>query len=256
MKSLKGKIIAGTIAAGVITSAGAVFANTDAGNVLQDWYDGMFQDSVQTIQDEATAYGTELLPELQAEYNGIKEDATTDINATRDTETGESIAAINLTKDNHLESLGSKKQEILSNMEKQFYDVYMEGWLEIQRLADEGQAYAENDLTDHTGAKGQEAVNQVTADLTTATDAAVMELEEAIRQAKEELSGQLTRYSDITVKNLKKGVDFAILELREEVNRITDELVAQQQEIITAKAQNLEDAAKAEMDEVVSGIGN
>ncbi|GAA0440928.1 hypothetical protein JUJ52_21100 [Virgibacillus sp. AGTR] len=254
LRTLKGKIAAGIIGVGVLSGAGIVFANTDAGSALREWYNAMFNDSVERIEDEVTAYGEGKLPELEAEYEQLKSDASLDIDLTRVEETNASLEEIVATKLEHIESLDSEAQQILEDMGLQFYNVLIDGYLEIERLQEEGLNYATEDLTAYTGEVGQSAVNQVTTDLTEAKETAVAELEAAVQNAQEQLEAELASNEEITIRNLKNQVDWAIEDLRELVTELLAGLVEEQQVIITETAQALEDEAKAALDEVISGI--
>ena len=58
-----------------------------------------------------------------------------------------------------------------------FYNEFLKGHFEIERIGREALASATTDLTAFTGEKGQAALDQVTSDLTTAKETAVSELE-------------------------------------------------------------------------------
>ncbi|WP_100011615.1 hypothetical protein [Lentibacillus sediminis] len=255
LNSLKGKIIAGTVAVGVVTSGGLVFANTDAGEQLQAWYDQAFGETVESAEEQSMAYGESLLPELAAEYNGMKDGATEDINETRDSETASAQAAIESAKTSHIENLESTRDEILEGMGLQFYNVFLEGSSEIEALAVQAQTYATGDLTAHTGTKGQEAVNKVTADLNAARDQAVSDLEDAIENARGEIEAELDSRGDNLTYNLNQQIDFAIRDLRATLDTLLEDLVQEQQTIITVSANALENEAINKLDEVVAGIG-
>jgi ribosome-associated translation inhibitor RaiA len=253
-KKLKTKIAAGVIAVGVITGSGIVFANTDAGTKLREWYQGMFGETVSSIEDQVTAYGESKIPGLEQEYEGLKTQAQLDIDLSRELETGESLEEIINAKLSHIESLSDEERAILEGIGQEFYNVFLDGYFEITRLQEEGLQYATNDLTTYTGELGQAAMDEMTADINTAKDQAVQELEDAIRQAQERLAMELENQEEITVRNLKNQIDWRIQELRQEVTALLETLVAEQEAIIVAKAQELEDNAKAALDEVVNNI--
>ncbi|MEN2768998.1 hypothetical protein [Ornithinibacillus xuwenensis] len=252
--SMKKKVITGVIVVGVFTSTGVAFANTDAGEKIREWYQGMFDQSVQTIEDEVSAYGESKIPELTAEYEALKEEVQVDIDLSRELETGQSLEEIMNAKLSHLESLDAEKQAILATIGEEFYGVFLDGYFEIQDLSAQGLDYATNDLTAFTGEVGQAAVDEMTTDIHTARDEAVADLEEAIRQAQEQLGAELDNQEIITIDNLKNQVDWAIEDLRKQVTALLQTLVDEQKEIIVAKAQELEDEAKAALDSVVDGI--
>lgn len=253
-KSLKTKIIAGVVAVGVISGSGVTFANTDAGSNLRAWYEGMFGQTVSSIEADVTAYGESKLPELQAEYEALKGEAQVDIDLSRELATGESLEEIINAKLSHLDSLDAEERAILENIGAEFYNVFLDGYFEIQRLQGEGLAYATNDLTSFTGDISQEAQDQMTTDINTARDNAVQELEDAIREAQEAIGAELANQEEITTRNLKNQINFHINGLRSQVTELLEGLVAEQEAIIIAKAQELEDEAKAALDDVVNGI--
>lgn len=254
LKSIKSKLVAGTVAVVVISASGVAYANTDAGEWLRNWYNGMFNQTVESINQDVDAYREAQMPGVMEEYERLKSEAAIDIDLTRELETGKSLEEIVAAKLEHIESLDAEEQEILANIGLEFYNVFLEGYFEIERLESEGLSYATNDLTAYTDNTGEEALTQLTNDLTTAKDDAVLELEEAIRQAQERLAQELENQEEITTRNLKNQVDWAIDDLRVAVTALLEELVSEQEAIIVAKAQELEDEAKAAMDDVISNM--
>lgn len=253
-KSLKNKIIAGTVAVGLISSTSFAFANTNAGEALKNWYDNIFNQAVADSESDVDEYGESLIPGLNEELEGLKDDATASIFDTRDGETESSLSEIEKAKQAHLEALIEEHGEIMGYMEQQFFEVYMDNWLEIQSLAAEGTASAGAELEALTGENGEAALLHVTNELTSAKEGAVKELEDEIEKAKRELSENVDFHSDKLTANLTKEIDFSVDAARETVTKLKEQLVKDQQAIITAKAQELEKEAKDSLDEVVSGI--
>ncbi|AVQ98223.1 hypothetical protein OBCHQ24_04000 [Oceanobacillus iheyensis] len=256
LRTVKGKIAVGVLTVGVISGTGAALAGTDAGANLKSWYDGLFNETAAEIEADVTAYGEGKLPGLTAEYNGLKADASGDIDGKRANETESAEAAITQVKNSHIESLEGTKAEILEGMGVQFYNLFLEGYFEIERLGEEGVNYATNDLTAFTGTEGEEALGQLTDNLTAAKDSAVSELEEAIRQAREEVEAEVDNEQEINTRNLKNQINFKINDVREVVEELLEDLVEEQKAIITAAAQTLEDEAKTALDDVVSSMSS
>ncbi|TFJ94423.1 hypothetical protein [Lentibacillus salicampi] len=256
LKTVKGKVMAGSVVVVLVSGTSVALASTDAGQALKNWYDQAFGQTVADSTEEAREYGEGKIPGIAEEYAGVKDDASADMDATRADETSSSLHEIDAAKDGHIESVESTKEEILQGMEKEFYDIYMAGWLDIQELGDEAIAFADDDLTQYTEDAGDRAVEQVTTDLTDAKDEAVSELEDAIENAKGELTAGLDTHGEILTGNLTNQIDFEIEEVRTAVDDIVSELVQEQQAIIASKAQELEDDAKQALDDVVTGISN
>jgi hypothetical protein len=126
--------------------------------------------------------------------------------------------------------------------------------MEIIRNTNKGLEYATNDLGIYTAELGNEAIGQMTNDITAVKDNAVADLENAIRQAQETLGAELETQEEITTRNLMNQVNWAVDDLRKNVVEVLDGLVTEQEAVIIAKAKELENEAKAALDEVVSGI--
>src|SRR5699024_632277 len=233
---------------------GFAFANTNAGEALKNWYDGMFDQAVEESLDEVEEYGEGQVSGLEEDLQDAMDDAQASIFNTRDAETESSLSEIERAKQAHLESLIEEKGEILGYMEQEIFEVYMDNWLEIQALAAEGAAYAGEELTLHTGEKGEEALQHVTDELTLASDNAVQDLEDAIEQAKQEIEAELDSNQEFLTNNLKKEIDFSVEALQTTITTVKEELVLEQQEILVVHAAELEEDAKNSLDEVVNGM--
>lgn len=254
--TIKKKIAAGTISVGLLSGLGLAFANTDAGEALKSWYSGVFNSAKAAIEQDVGQYAADQLPDLLDEYNGLKAVAEFDIGFTKDTETGRATDAINNAKNSHLASLSSAQAEIMAGMDLAFNNVYQEGWMRIQQAGDEAVRYATNDLTAFTGEHGAAAIGEMTSELNAVKEQAVSDLEDAIANAKATITAEVDSQTEITTNNLKTAVDFEINDVRNQVTVILDNLVAAQEALIEAKSLELENAAKAALDAVVSGINN
>jgi hypothetical protein len=251
---LKGKIAAGVLVVGVVSGSSFALANTSAGDQLRAWYDNMFGESVEAIEENTEAYIDDQVPGVIAEYEAAKEEAGVDIDLTRELETGQTMEAIIAAKLGHIGELDAEKEEILAEIGLEYYNVFLDGHFQILDLKQAGLDYATNDLAAFTGDEGEAAVAQMTSDLNAARDEAVEELEEAIQDAQEKLAAEIDNQEEITKRNLRNQVDFEIGDLREEVTVLLEGYVEEQQRIITAAAQDLEDEAIDALDDVVSGI--
>lgn len=256
LKSTKGKIAVAIITAGLIFGTGFVFANTDIGQQLRAWYEALFnqksEEVMTAIDEEINQKGSE----AREQYYEFANEATDEIHSTRDDVTASALSAIETAKNSHLENLNGAKEEILEAVGVDFYQLFLDGYFEILRIAEEGLNSAREGLTAHTGAVGEEALNQVTQDLTAAKEQAVAELEDAIEQAKAEITEQVNRYAEGVNYSLVKELNFKYEEVINAIEEIKDNLVEEQKAILTAAAQELEAEALAAMEEVINNIGN
>ncbi|MDQ0269153.1 ElaB/YqjD/DUF883 family membrane-anchored ribosome-binding protein [Cytobacillus purgationiresistens] len=251
---MKKKMVAGVVAVGIVSGAGFSLANTDAGGALKNWYDSLFNNTSEAVLSESDANFEQILAQLRAENEVLKELATSQINGTRDSVINTSSLAITNAKNGHIQSLEGEKGAILEAMDYQFYNLFLQGTLEIYAKGNEMQAAATSDFGSHTGAKGQAAVSEVTTQLNGVKDNAVSELEEAIRQAKAELTAGVDNYSEVVTRNLSNQATWKGEDIREALDGILAKMVTDQQTIITAKAAELELNAKQSLDDVVAGI--
>jgi vacuolar-type H+-ATPase subunit E/Vma4 len=254
IKSFKGKVAVVGVGIIMLGSAGVAFASTDAGEQLRTWYNGMFDQSVSEIEADTEDYINDQIPGLEAEYEGLKEDAGVDINITRETATGEQLEEIVTAKLEHLGEIDAEQQAILAEIGLQFYNVYLDGYFEILNQADAALNYATTDLTDFTAGEGEAAVQQLTTDINQAKEEAVQELEDAIAAAQEALTTAIDSHQVSTTDNLKSQVNWAIDDLRDNVNVLLEGLVEDQQTLITTTADQLGQDAISALDEVVNGI--
>lgn len=256
MKTLKGKVLTGATAITLIAGGTAVFASTDAGSNFKSWYNGLFNQSTASIAKDSKDHINGQVGQLTNEYNGLKTDATEDINFTRDNESANAQSEINKAKNEQIASLTIKENQIKGYMDEQFDGIFAYANNVINNVGTQASTYAEGELTSLTNKNGSAAVAQVNKEITATSNQATTDLQTAINQAKSEVSAQLKTETDATTKEIKAAIDAKIVELRATITKKKEELVAKQQRLITAEADKLEAQAKADLDAVVSNINN
>ncbi|WP_409270402.1 hypothetical protein V1499_13355 [Neobacillus sp. SCS-31] len=256
MKSIKSKIVTGAVAVGLLSGVGAAFANTDAGEQLQTWYNKQFNGSQFAIAQDSAAYSAEKSEAFQTEYNGIKAKVTTDINEKRNSATTASTGAINTTKDNYITKVNNKKTEISNAMAAQFDGIFNLANLAINAAGVTTREIAYFELKNQARNDGKAALLQVENDINAAQAAAKSDLEAAIKNAKDELTLQLNGETQATKQEIKDAIDTKINELRTLITARANALVQEQQNAIQNKANDLEAKAKQELENIVSGIKN
>lgn len=254
MKSVKTKVLSGVVAVGLLSGVSAAFASTDAGTNLKTWYNNQFVKSAVSIQNQTTKYASDKVPALTNEYNGLKTDATNSINETKNTSKSNANDAITSAKKEHLDALAAQKLAIDNHLQSQFDGIQQAADTIIGQVGLQAIAYANQDLTKLTGDTGSAALTQLTTDLNKSSEDAVKELNDAISAAKADLKKQLDDATASRVGNIKGIIDRKIDELRTTITAKKNNLVAAQQALITAKAQELQKAATDKLDAAVAGI--
>ncbi|MGD6874386.1 hypothetical protein ACQCU1_19665 [Sutcliffiella horikoshii] len=253
----KKKLVAGTVAVGLVSGVGMTFASASEGSPLRQWYDGLFGSTQQSILADNEAAASEAFADWAASTEQLKVGAGMQINDKMEAELTRAGTEILSAKDEHIASLDEEKAALLANMNYEVYqNIFLEGYMAIQNQGNAAMGTVEESFRDFTSETGQAAVDEMTQELTSAKDSAVTELEDAIAQAKEELSAQLAMEEQVSRHNLERQITYKLSDLREALTTIINELVSEQQSIITAKALELEEEAKASLDEVMESIND
>ena len=254
LKTIKGKVIAGTVSVALLSSAGVAFANSDAGVNLKNWYDGQFGLAKSDIRSDVESHVTGEINGWANEYVSLRTAAGTSIDNDR-------IAANDLASDNidtrtqeHITSINTTQADIESYMNRQFRTLFSDANVVINQAGDLALSYANDDLTDFTGTEGDDARDELTEALGTKKNEAVLELQQAIEDAQTELQTQLDNKEALTTQAIINAIDAKINSLRTAITQKRDDLVAAQKLLIDAKALELENAAKDALQSVVDDI--
>ncbi len=254
IKTIKGKVLAGTLVFGLVAGTGVAFGASNAGANLKTWYEGQFGKSSAEITKQVADYAGSKAEGLATEYEGLKTDATNSIN-----EKGEFVAGvagdnIDAKSREHIDAIKEQKSHIESYMSGQF-DIlsdFANGL--INEAGDKALASANSDLKQYTGAAGNVANEKVKKDVGAVTTQALSDLEETINWAKADLQAQLDKETTLTVEEIKALIDAKIVELRTKITKIKNDLVAEQNKIITMTAKGLQLEAEKAMQDLVNSI--
>lgn len=254
IKTVKGKVIAGTMVFGLVTGAGVAFGATDAGTNLKNWYDGQFGKASENVAGQVAAYAGGKVEGLTVEYKGLKTDATNSINEKGVAQAGVANKNIEKLSREHIDAIKDQQAHINTYLSGQFdsLSIFAKGL--INQAGDDALKYAKNDLGEYTGAAGNAANEKVKTDVKAVTNEAIKDLEDTINAAKADLQAQLDKETDLTVTEIKGLIDAKINELRTKITKINDGLVAEQVKIITMTAKGLQLEAERAMKALVDGI--
>lgn len=254
LKTVKGKVVAGTVAFGLLSGIGVVFGATDAGTNLKNWYNAQFGNSSNQIVEEVSDYGLGKIDGLVAEYDGLKADATNRINDAGKVGTDATNKNVDNRAGEHIDAIKQQKIEIENHLSDQFQSLRDFAAGLINETGQAALDYANEDLKNHANAVGSETKDKMTKDINANTAKAINDLEETIKYAKEELQAQLDSNINLTIEEIKDLIDAKISELRGKITKLNNSLIAEQNKIITMTAKNLLLKAEKELQDIVDGI--
>lgn len=254
MKTVKGKVIAGTVAVTLFAGAGVAFGNSDAGLNLQNWFKAQFSSATGDINKQVADYGATKAGEALKEYNTIKTDAGDEIEEKGEFVAGVASENIDDRSREHIDSIKEEKAHIETYLATKFDDLstYTQGLVDEAGI--KALEYAKEDLGKYTTAAGKAAVDQVNTDVKATTAVAVKDLKDTIEWAKSDLQAQLDKEAGLTVQEIKTKIDNKIIELRGEITKKTAALVKEQERTITMTAKGLQIAGIEELDNLVSDM--
>lgn len=254
IKTVKGKVIAGTLVFGLVTGGGVAFGATDAGAKLKTWYDGQFGQVSTKVISDSDAYLKKGLDGLQGEVDGLKTESTNKIFKTKDDEVASSTAKLDKKAKEYIDSIASKKKEIEGYMDSQFGKLKTDADATIFKAGTDFSAQAHKELEALTKKTGTMAQKAVEVELGAVKDRVIGEIEKAIKDAKDNLKAQLDTKANATTEEIKGLVDKRVWEVRYFVTAATNYMVQEQQELIEKRAQEMETEAMKQMENLVNGI--
>lgn len=254
LKSVKGKVIAGTVAFGLLSGVGVAFGATDAGTHLKTWYDTQFGRASDQISSEMVNYGNSKIDGLVAEYNGLKDNTTTKLTERGNKTTDATNKGIQDTASGHIDAIKNQKAEIEKHLESQFKTLSDFAAGLINESGQKALDYANEDLKNHAGEVSDKVKGEMTEKVNKTTAQAVADLEETIKFAKEDLQAQLDKNTELTIVEVKGLIDAKINELRTKITAKNNALISEQDKIITMTAKALLLKAQADLQAIVDGI--
>ena len=190
----------------------------------------------------------------EIELEDLKIDASNRIAAYGDSKTANAKTNIEGSAGEHVDSINGKKEELEGYINGAFDKIKNESGKVIRDRQNQFSAYADREMGAHTTAEGIEALEFVKTELDAATNKALTDIEEAIRAAKADLKKRMDEKANATIAELKVDVDKAVWGTSYWINGMTNFMVQEQEELITTKAKELENAAKKAMQDLVDGI--
>lgn len=256
LNTVKSKVLAGVAAVTLVSGAGFVAANMDAGTQLQNWYNKAFGTAAVEVNGDATKHGAEKKFEFVQHSATETADAVKEIKAAKEEEKNAKTESIHYAKQSHIDSVNGKYAEISGYMAGQFDGLYEKNIKAFNFTSDIAYNGAALGLTVTANLTGDLAFRALQKELDAEKRKAVSELEKTIASAKTELLSQLEGEKNATKEEMRAAIDKKIAEMTAAITAKKEELVAKHQERLTNKALEIEAAAKAEMDAIVAGINS
>ncbi|MBD7945407.1 hypothetical protein H9650_14870 [Psychrobacillus sp. Sa2BUA9] len=254
LKSVKGKVMVGTIAVTLFAGAGAAFGASDAGTKLGGWFTGQFNQSKADLSTNVNGYVGTKVAETLPKYNAMKAGTTTTIENERKTSTATANANIDKDLKEHKDALEKKKTELVTYTNTEFNKIFEAEKKKLHDLGVEAARQAQADMDKHTSEKGQVALATLNTELQATTDRAIDDLEAAIEAAKTNLQGNLNRNVEVKTADLKKIVDQEVKDFLLWAQGMANFSAQEQTDLIEAAAKKFEQDAKADMAALVDGI--
>ena len=256
INTVKGKVIAGVMAVALVSGGGAALGATDAGQGLKDWYNAQFNKTAGTVAANTLQHSVDGFSGFAGNVGELKLGATTSINGTRDVETSGSTDRIYQQGREYINSVNAEKAKIGETIDSQFAEIERLAKKALNTTGKGALALAEFDLKKHTGNDGKAALAHLETEIDKTTAKSIGELEWEISTTKGYLLGLLNTKSGATIVNINEAVDAEITRILDLISAKTVELVDVQKGLISLKAQELELAAKATLEQRVIDLIN
>lgn len=254
IKTVKGKVIAGTVAVTLFVGSGVAFGASDAGTKIKLWYEGQFNlasGNIGTNYSEQKKLG---ISDFKESVSTLKTGAQESINKNAGEQITTKSGNIDDQKKEHLLAIKNEKEIIEGQIDSEFNKLFKNAKSDFDKAANKELVLSGIDVTVYTGVTGKKAYDNVRSELKKSTNDAVSELDQAIKDAKDSLQKQLDSKELKTTTDIKSALNSKITEITNSINKISNGLVVIQNEIITNEAKRLENEAMKEMEKLVEGI--
>lgn len=248
LNTVKSKMVAGVAAVTLFSGVGFVAANTDAGGALQGWYNKALGKATVELEAEVVTHGAEKLVDFKDHVKEEKSAGINSINTTKADELSAKKESINSAKQSHIDSVNAREAAIRDYMDNQFDKLSAVNIGAFNGLSSLAYFAADLDLKYQVNKVGNTAFKTLQEELNAEKANAVSELDKRIVDAKTNLLKQLQTEKDLTADEIKKAIDEKIAQLKLDITAKKDALVKTHQDKLVAKANEIEAAAKAELD--------
>ena len=254
--NLRKKMVIGVVGFSIMVGSGTALASTDAGQQLQNWYNKQFTVASSEVKTGVENHAKGLIPSLISWFNGVKSDATKNIEDNATTEIDRAANAINSAKDGYIEEISETKDSINSGMAAQFDSIYSKAQEALDKEAQKYAKIAKDDVTKSLNTTGAAQVKNVENDVNIVKEAAKDALTLAINDTKTELQGNIDTERNATITEINNYIDARIVTEKEILTSTVDDLKATNKAAIELKGSQIEATAISELDAMVDAIDN
>ncbi|QDX92332.1 hypothetical protein EEL32_15620 [Brevibacillus laterosporus] len=252
MKKVKSKIVIGVLAVGLVGSLGTAFAAVDVGGQLKNWYDKQFSASTASIVTETAKYGNEQKAITDNELNKLKNQVSDRVKQAGTEEANRAVASLTAAKNDYLNALRGKTNEIKGNMQNQ-YNQNVEGIKqEINKAANHTKVNSIIDLTNKVNHAGEAGKQEIKTNVTSAQDKAKQELTGAINDAKNTITALIREKEASSKEETKRFIDEKVAEIQKVVDESAKLLEKQVKDAIKDTGVKAEQEAKNSLDQLVA----
>ncbi|QHT58536.1 hypothetical protein GXP70_00115 [Paenibacillus lycopersici] len=252
MKFMKTKVAAGVVAVGMLASMGTVFAATDAGGQLHNWYDKASSTIKGVITGEFATYKSGKIDEHNGKVATAIGKARQDIRDAGNAQIANVKSSVTSQTAAYGSQLDSAKGAILTSMPAEF-DAFV-STENTKTDGDVAKAGAQNTTDINNAIKNHKGVYLGRLDTETAptVDAKKAELRSKIDQVKQALNGALEGEKNQAAIDLQNHLKAQLDALETQLDALTQAGVNAAIDEINAKGQTVLNTALSELDNIVA----
>lgn len=257
MKTLKGKIAAGVIATGLIAGMGTVFAATDAGTQLTNWYTNAVWNKAKVEVSAAAA--VDLALDLDAynkgQYATLKKSSVDSVVANEEARSKAAMLEINARKNYYNGQVNGASTFLTTTKIGQDFAGLTNDLKTVVDLAKSGaKLTGEFDLKNSINKQGEASEKKVKANVANYKTSSTGDLNATITTAKNAIQAKVAETQASTTTELEKYVDDKVIELNNELTSIATGLVnSNNAKVSSAGDVATADALKA-LDDIAASI--
>lgn len=247
----KKKILIASLALTFSLSVGTVFASVNAGEKLQQWYEGRFQQSVSdinenTVQPLSLDMGDKIATYAKELIAGSKERIEESANNT----TWYHVGSIFIHNGRYIDQIRTKQDDLKKSVTSEFDTFISNKNQEVNDKVDEVAKYLLTDLSDELDG----IVKDTTSSLQLKANEAQEDLSKTIEKAKSQLREKVDSEKSLAEKELTDYIDNMIEKAKLDIATIASNSSSKNIQTIQEKGSELENQAYDEMSNIILNI--